>query len=522
MNKQRSSQSAERLASNALHSLPLLVGSRLLTRVISFVVRMGTLRSFGPQQVAFSEVHLALFASLSLLIIREGFKPTSLRFQPTQHEFMQLYLFSGFLVTVFISIIGCVVTWTLSSCSITVWLVETLAIILEAYSDTGWVKLTQKEYYGQCSVAEGISVVSNTLSLSVLMYCGISYWYAVPLSHMTYALVLNLLYFWYLYEAEDSYFLVFKKWKDLTYEGKPYIMMTCFSILRAIPKFLLGDGENMILVLVSDSTSQGNYKFAANLGSLILRFLFRPLEEQAHVVFSRLFHLCQTVVQKMLLRKILEITICSCLCLLGPFFIPEAVALFFGNKWIQASYYLKLYCYYIFIMGMNGLLEAFYTSVRNILVFIVFQVHGFIGDTKALATYTGYTWLISVFYLSTAYYSCKKIGIQGLIISNFLNMSLRSIYCMRLVGSTLSWKGVNDIFPHWLFWICQLFSYLCLLVFSSFFQSVAGETTNLIGQLSYLVCCFVLCIPVICAFVYKERPLLSTLGMGFQRKTKEG
>ena len=52
-------------------------------------------------------------------------------------------------------------------------------------------------------------------------------------------------------------------------------------------KQLLAEGSKMVLVAVQTQYNQGVYGLVGNLGSLLVRTLFQPLEEIAFAAFSR-------------------------------------------------------------------------------------------------------------------------------------------------------------------------------------------------------------------------------------------
>lgn len=52
-------------------------------------------------------------------------------------------------------------------------------------------------------------------------------------------------------------------------------------------KQVLAEGSKMVLVAVQSKYNQGVYGLVGNLGSLLVRMLFQPLEEIAFATFSR-------------------------------------------------------------------------------------------------------------------------------------------------------------------------------------------------------------------------------------------
>jgi oligosaccharide translocation protein RFT1 len=54
-----------------------------------------------------------------------------------------------------------------------------------------------------------------------------------------------------------------------------------------VEKQVLAEGSKIVLVAVQNQYNQGVYGLVANLGSLLVRTLFQPLEEIAFAAFSR-------------------------------------------------------------------------------------------------------------------------------------------------------------------------------------------------------------------------------------------
>ncbi|GJQ12648.1 hypothetical protein GpartN1_g4439.t1 [Galdieria partita] len=492
-----STKTSKRVSLHALKTIPVLVGTQLITRIISFSLRLWTIRSLLPEQVAFSDVQLALLSSLSLMPWREGFRPTSLRFTTNQRTMLNWYLSCGFYFTCLTSSVSCVIFWRLSSFSSWPWILELIAVCLEALSDIHWVQLTQRNQYKERSFAEGISLICCTTCLVLFLHFHMPYWFAVPLSHITYSCSLNVCFLWLLSDGNGFRFLHLSEVLERPSGMNSHLWITFYSVLRACPKFLLGDGENIILILLNDSQGQGNYKFAANLASLILRFLFRPLEEQAYVVFSRYsseyserskrVHILSEWKHFLCTLLRLEIVLCSSLCILGPFFIPDCVALLFGNQWKSAVFLLKVYSYYIFAMGLNGLLEAFYTCV---------------GDRRAIANYTYYSWFVSLCYLGVAYALSQYMGILGLMIANIANMFARSLFCFLFALSIFSWKGFRESVPSAWFWATLFYGYVVLKYISSYLY--LSENVTKFAIFTRLISRTLLLIPLLLECLMKE------------------
>ena len=59
------------------------------------------------------------------------------------------------------------------------------------------------------------------------------------------------------------------------------------GLVQAGEKLMLQEGSRVVMVLCATSDSQGVYGLVTNLGSLVVRTLFQPLEEAAFLAFSQ-------------------------------------------------------------------------------------------------------------------------------------------------------------------------------------------------------------------------------------------
>jgi len=56
---------------------------------------------------------------------------------------------------------------------------------------------------------------------------------------------------------------------------------------QALLKLLLAEGEKMVLVAAFDDSAMGVFGLVSNLGSLVLRLIFAPVEEIAYAAFGK-------------------------------------------------------------------------------------------------------------------------------------------------------------------------------------------------------------------------------------------
>jgi oligosaccharide translocation protein RFT1 len=249
------------------------------------------------------------------------------------------------------------------------------------------------------------------------------------------------------------------------YTDPGLLRLTTQLTFQSLEKFALTEGEKLVLVsLNSNLDAQGIYGLIQNLGSLVARMIFQPLEESAFMEFSLLFASVTSEREKRdlaqattnakqngdgaaalvsdpsassdatsssssavaaaasyasavrMLGVLLHFVLLLGLVLLcfGPAYSYVFLDLLYGSKWSStaAPTILSYYCVYILFMALNGVTEAFVSAVIS---------------TRQLRTYNLCLIAFSVIYLA----ACALLlpyGSSGLIAANCINMSLRIAY----------------------------------------------------------------------------------------------
>ncbi|CAG8497307.1 4279_t:CDS:2 [Ambispora leptoticha] len=215
-------------------------------------------------------------------------------------------------------------------------------------------------------------------------------------------------------------------------------------------KHILTEGDKMLITWLSTPSDQGVYAFVANYGSLIVRILFQPLEETGRTLFSKLLSSIQplerkqgdidektieaeeTETQKDHLLTSLKIltTLIKFHILLGLLFIALGsnytgvlIDILVGKKWstdTPAPMALSSYCFYVPIMGINGITEAFVTGVA----------------TKETISSLNY-WMImfSIGFIGAGFVFMRILvaGAVGLVAANAFNLLMRILWSWRFI-----------------------------------------------------------------------------------------
>ena len=169
---------------------------------------------------------------------------------------------------------------------------------------------------------------------------------------------------------------------------KDLLSMLYSFFSQSFVKFVLTEGEKLVMVsLHMDPTVSGVYSLVSNLGSLVARYVFRPIETSSYVEFSKLSK--YTVAQKTetnninnnnndeeiaLVGHILCILLkcvifLSLMCIIfAPNYSFTVLDVIYGSKWsvdTNAPTVLWQYCFYILFMSVNGITEAYVMSNIN-------------------------------------------------------------------------------------------------------------------------------------------------------------
>ncbi|CAG8440089.1 7209_t:CDS:2 [Ambispora gerdemannii] len=215
-------------------------------------------------------------------------------------------------------------------------------------------------------------------------------------------------------------------------------------------KHILTEGDKMLITWLSTPKDQGVYAFVVNYGSLVVRILFQPLEETGRTLFSKLLSSIQPLkkddvdekviesekaeIQKELLLTSLKIltTLIKLHILLGLLFIAigsnytgTLIDILVGKKWstgTSAPMALSFYCFYVPIMGINGITEAFVAAVAT-------------KETISLLNY----WMIffSIGFIGAGFVFMRILlaGAVGLIAANAFNLFMRILWSWRFIRS---------------------------------------------------------------------------------------
>ena len=226
-----------------------------------------------------------------------------------------------------------------------------------------------------------------------------------------------------------------------SYFSKPLLLLSATFFIQSIFKQFLTQGDSFIIASLASAGAQGTYALASNYGGLIARLLLQPIEEVSRNHFGKALSSTsgtpsrETVLQirDQLLRLLrIYVLLSVCVVSVGPTIAPLLLKIITGSgsEWMSAGPVLASYCYYIPLLAMNGLLEAFVSSVAT---------------ESELHRQT--LWMIGFFvaFGSAAYtfLGVLNLGAGGLVWANGLNMIFRIAWGATFTQNYLRRNGVG-------------------------------------------------------------------------------
>lgn len=330
-----------------------------------------------------------------------------------------------------------------------------LATALELINEPSFAVAQQQMLYGTRASAETLAT-----SLRCLVTCGTAVWAsrinssfgALPfaLGQLSYAVVINVVYWLKIspLRHKAGFSISLKSLPQhpqyfLSRFSVPLLTLALNLYAQSTFKHVLTTGDSLLIATLTSLPSQGAYALASNYGSLLARILFQPLEESSRSLFGRLLppqsvtHTPQTRANlkhatsylSSLLHFYALISLVS--TALGPTLAPLLLRTVAGSRWTNtpAPAVLAAYCYYIPLLALNGILEAFVSAAAT---------------PAQLRQQSAWMFAFSGAFATTGVLVLKvwDLGARGLVLANAVNMALRIWWSWRFVQKYLSGSGV--------------------------------------------------------------------------------
>lgn len=351
------------------------------------------------------------------------------------------------------------------------------AAFLELLNEPCFAIAQQQMLYGTRASAETFATVTRCI-----VTCSTAIW-ASRTSHnigvlpfaigqLSYAFILNIVHLLNVtpISRKNSFSLLLRIVKDHT--SKSNLLLSRFSIplltlalnlyAQSGFKHLLTTGDALLIAALTSLPSQGAYALASNYGGLLARILFQPIEESSRSLFARLLSSSSSPKDSTptktqndnkptdpsltqatsYLHHLLHLyTLLSLLSVaLGPTIAPIALRTIAGPRWshTEAPLVLSTYCYYIPLLAINGILEAFVSAIAT---------------PKQLREQSAWMVGFSACFALTGFLALRvgEMGARGLVVANAVNMAMRIWWSWSFVTAYMRHRGtqitISEITP---------------------------------------------------------------------------
>nr|XP_055200368.1 protein RFT1 homolog isoform X2 [Nyctereutes procyonoides] len=387
---------AARLASSGL----LL---QVLFRLITFVLNAFILRFLSKEIVGIVNVRLTLLYSTTIFLAREAFRRACLS-GGAQRDWSQT--FNLLWLTVPLGVF-----WSLLLGWVWLHLLEVpdpnvvphygtgvvvfgLSAVVELLGEPFWVLAQTQMFVKLKVIAESLSVILKSV-LTAFLVLWLPHWG---------------LYIFSLAQA-------FVNWKEAK--------LTWSFFKQSFLKQILTEGERYIMTFLNvlNFGDQGVYDIVNNLGSLVARLIFQPIEESFYIFFAKVLERGKdatlqkqedVAVAAAVLESLLKLALLAGLTITIFGFAYSQLALdIYGGTMLSSGsgpVLLRSYCLYVLLLAINGVTECF----------------TFAAMSKEEVDRYNFTMLaLSSSFLVLSYLLTQWCGSVGFILANCFNMGIR-------------------------------------------------------------------------------------------------
>ncbi|KAG2158043.1 Rft protein-domain-containing protein [Suillus bovinus] len=501
------------LLKRSLNSLFSLMGLQLVSRLLTFVLNQALVRLASPQAYGTAAIQFEFILSTILFLSREGVRNALLRAWPrnttihTQGSTLNKDDHAPALtnLSTLPIILGLPVSLAMALAYATLASDDArrqphfhvalstyvFAALSELFSEPMHNRAMGEVRTGARVRAEGLGITCKTIvTYLILLYdstrpdSGEFALVAFALGQLTYS---NVVFFSYAYQmgyptfwpirlatrqsskasvSRSTFYRIASQYFDVS-----SLHMSLTMTMQSIVKHILTEGDKIILSWWSPLDDQGGYAIAVNYGSLVARIVFQPLEEICRVYFSRI--LCSPAETKStstgaqfdrrslaqaseILLSLVSIQLaCSVLVLVfATVYLPIVLHLLLPSQYLStcAPKVLAAWIWYIPVLAINGVLEAFFSSIATS------------QDLRRQSR-----WLIGfsiVFIVSAVGFYASGFGDVSLVYANIINLAARIIYAAQYASTffkrnkiTHGWHAST---PTWQFLLVAMLSYLAI------------------------------------------------------------
>lgn len=389
--------------------LASLLSLQLVSRLLTFILNQALFRIVSPESYGVASIQFDLILSSILFLSREGVRGALLRTRQQQNQ--------GFIAFVPL-LIGIPLSLALSTLYSSSATQETtnqpyFRAALGLYVLAALVELLNEPKHN-ANVDKPIRVRAEGAGVVVKAAATFSFIYSYPnatllgfaFGQLSYALTLVIVY-------------GLPRIPSTSDTDKKTLSLASSLTAQSLVKHLLTEGDKVVLSYFSPLQDQAGYALAANYGGLIPRIVFQPIEETMRMRFTSMrggeLRVLEEALSPIISLSILFTTFAS---LYFPIFIPVLLPPRYMAT--SAPQILYAYIFYMPILALNGVMEAYWSSV---------------ADRKEVVRQSGYLVLFSAVYIATALamYDRAGMGDVAFVYANIINLGARILYVFSFI-----------------------------------------------------------------------------------------
>ncbi|KAM6256727.1 man(5)GlcNAc(2)-PP-dolichol translocation protein RFT1 isoform 1-T1 [Porphyrio hochstetteri] len=448
------SQDALRQATRLASSSALL---QVLFRVVTFGLNAFTLRYLSRELIGVVSVRLTLLYSTVVFLAREAFRRACLSGSTKRNwtktiNLLWLTVPLGVFWSIFLGLIWLHLLEVPDPSVVPHYQAGVVAFglsaVIELLGEPFWVLAQAHLFVRLKVVAESLSVVSKCV-LTVILVVLYPQWglYIFSLAQLLYVSVLVMCYVFYFVmflgspEATKKSFPIARmkallpNWvEDETFVNWKEARLTWSFFKQSFLKQILTEGERYVMTFLNvlNFGDQGVYDIVNNLGSLVARFIFLPIEESFYVFFAKVLERGKNVkdqkqddvsmaanVLELLLKLVLLIGLT--ITVFGYAYSQLALDIYGGSMLSSGTGPVLLRCYslYVLFLAINGVTECFTFALMC---------------KEEVDRYNFVMLALSFTFMCFSYFLTRWHGSVGFILANCFNMGIRIAHSIHYIS----------------------------------------------------------------------------------------
>ncbi|KAM4021864.1 man(5)GlcNAc(2)-PP-dolichol translocation protein RFT1 [Anomaloglossus baeobatrachus] len=446
---------------------------QVVFRVLTFALNAFTLRYVSREIIGLVNVRLTLLYTTVVFLAREAFRRACL-----SHSAQQSWRHTIHLTWLAVPLGVC---WSVILGWVWLHILEVpdpaiiphygtgvlafgFSAVIELMAEPFWV-LAQAHLFVRLKViAESLAIIVRC-SVTVTLVLLWPHWglFIFSLAQVLYTTLLSLCYIVYFAkflgsrEAEKKSFPLHSMMEflprrsasqDFLDRKQAWLAWSFFK--QSFLKQILTEGERYVMTFLNVLSfgDQGVYDIVNNLGSLVARFIFLPIEESFYVYFSKVLERGKSIRNQKkeeiaaaseVLESLLKLVTLIGLVIIAFGYAYSQLALdIYGGSLLSGGsgpVLLRVYCLYVLLLAVNGVTECF----------------TFASMSKEEVDRFNYIMLgFSLSFLCLSYYMTTWLGSVGFILANCFNMGLRithSLYYIRKYYHGSPYRPLSGLLP---------------------------------------------------------------------------